>query len=191
MLIFFIQRAGTSAFAFFTAHDVSAVVRVILFPLQLDQIWVTGAVSDCLFCFWYVFCFCTMNMYVPLCMSFDIYCGKSVCECLWKLSLAFLSHLVNKLYFPLEVICILFSLHQTALWIWMPSFSGRIQQIPTSLCSFRVRVVLSVPSAFTFNSYEFIISHCCTVKLKGAPLCYFYPQCDDFVISISSEMAHL
>lgn len=34
-------------------------------------------------------------MYVPLCMSLGTYCGYKVCECLWKLSLALLSYLVN------------------------------------------------------------------------------------------------
>lgn len=75
-----IQRAGTSAFAFLTSHDVGALfffssLRSALFVFVFVFFHVTGchspsAASDC-FCVLFSKYF-MMNMYVPLCMSFDI-----------------------------------------------------------------------------------------------------------------------
>lgn len=90
MLIFFFPSKGWDfSFCLFTSHDVGAFACIV-FSVGLSDLSHKSRVW-LLYCFT---CFFMMNMYVPLCMSFDIYCGYLVCESLWKLCLALLSDLV-------------------------------------------------------------------------------------------------
>lgn len=127
--------------AFFSLSDLSDLIHK-------SCVWL-------LFCFWYVFFM--MNMYVPLCMSFDIYTVDIKCVNVYE---SFALHSFLNLYkwavFLQKVICIRFSLHLIVLGTeCIFFFSGGIQHILISLHPFRL--------VFRLNGPEYIISlHCYT-----------------------------
>lgn len=95
VFFFFLLRAGTSAFAF--SHPMTLVLLRALFSVSVYQIWSTKAVSDYSSA---LVVFLMINMYVPLCMSFDIYCGIfSVWKSMKALPCTPLWPCINELYF--------------------------------------------------------------------------------------------
>lgn len=90
---FFIQRAGTPAFAF--SHPMMSVCALFLI---INQIWITESRVWLVFCFWYILFMYDEYVCASAHVIWYILWILSV-WCLWKLSLALFSYPVHKLYF--------------------------------------------------------------------------------------------